>query len=149
MQELSSIWIAFRNLFGDNDFYLIVFGTFIIHEVTWLLFNLPYLFIDDYKLFQRYKIQAVRTIENRYWSIDKDKSIESKIRWGCFWDLVRGHIFQLLPLTALFYPGFKFFGFSTAIELPTWWVSQYNDLQQINVLTLIGKLSGYNFWSSM
>ena len=42
-----------------SDFVIVGIGTFVLHEIYWFLFNLPYLLIEDYGLFEEYKIQKV------------------------------------------------------------------------------------------
>ena len=37
---------------------VVVGGTFIVHQVAWLVFNLPYLLLDRFKLLQSYRIAA-------------------------------------------------------------------------------------------
>jgi hypothetical protein len=59
---MTDAWLLFKGVFGESqyaDFMIYTFGTFILHEFFWLAFNLPYLYIDDKKLFQNYKIQSV------------------------------------------------------------------------------------------
>jgi len=78
----------------------------VVHNFVWLLFNLFYLILDDYELLQHYKMQP-------------ERKISGEIRWNAFRDLLRGHIFQMLPLTILTYPLLKFFGFYTDFPLPS------------------------------
>jgi len=105
--------IAFRTI-GNylnshyDDILVVVFGTFLVHEVFWLIFNIFYLIIDDYSLLQYYRLQ-------------KDKpTVASSVRWKYFFKLIKGHVTELLPINAIAYPLFSWFGVSSTIPLPTW-----------------------------
>jgi hypothetical protein len=40
------------------SFFVLGFGTWIAHEIIWLVCNLQYLLIEKFRLFQQYKIQV-------------------------------------------------------------------------------------------
>lgn len=89
-----------------SEFVVIALGTFLIHELSWLLFNLPYIVLDEFKLGERWRLQP-------------GSRVSSEVRWTLFKRLVKGHFLELLPLLCLAYPLLKFVGFSSNIDFPT------------------------------
>jgi hypothetical protein len=89
-----------------SDFMIIVFGTFIVHELCWFFLNLPYIILDEFRLGDR-------------WKINPSARVPDSIRWKSFMDLIKGHVFQLLPTLVVAYPLLSFVGFSSTIPLPT------------------------------
>jgi len=106
MGFLSEAWIGISGQW--SDFVIMSFMTFIFHELIWLTLNFPYLMFDDYKLFQKYRIQK------------NNEPIKHEIRWGAFRNILKGHIFQLLPIQIITYPLLKMVGFTAGPELPSW-----------------------------
>jgi len=90
-----------------SDFQLIALGTFIVHEIAFIMINVPYLLMDDYNWLQQYKIY------------EKTKTTSSE-RWSLFYSLLKAHVTQLLPIMVLSYPLFRFFGFHCDKTLPSW-----------------------------
>jgi hypothetical protein len=103
--QLDSVWQTYVTS-KFSDFVVIAFGTFIIHELTWFFFNLPYILLDEFRILQRYKINP-------------ESKVSSETRWRAFRELLKGHFLQLLPLLVLAYPLLSFVGFSSTIPLPT------------------------------
>eukprot|EP01114_Cavostelium_apophysatum_P021459 TRINITY_DN7494_c0_g1_i1.p1 TRINITY_DN7494_c0_g1~~TRINITY_DN7494_c0_g1_i1.p1 ORF type:complete len:283 (-),score=37.96 TRINITY_DN7494_c0_g1_i1:27-830(-) len=103
--ELQRVWETYA-LAYFSEFAIITVGTFIVHELAFILMNLFYLALDEYNLFQQYKIHPERMLKN-------------EIKWGHFWNILRGHIFQLLPIQLLGYPIIKFFGISATVPFPS------------------------------
>jgi len=103
--NLDGFWNEYV-LSSVSEFALLTGGTFIVHELAFILMNLFYLALDEFNLFQQYKLHP-------------DRFIKNEIKWGQFWDILKGHIFQLLPVQLLGYPILKFFGLSATIPFPT------------------------------
>jgi len=92
-----------------SPFVIIVFGTFVVHQISWFLFNLLYMLIDDYKWFPQYKIRS-----------EDDSVLTKSMRWRTFRGLFIDHLIQMLPLQLLSYPLLRAVGFSTdAATLPS------------------------------
>jgi len=89
-----------------TEFVIITFGTFIIHEIAFLVLNLFYLGLDEFELCQSYKLHP-------------DRKLKNEIKWNAFRSVLRGHVFQLLPVQAISYPLLKLFGFYSGLPLPT------------------------------
>lgn len=43
----------------STDFLAVTLGTFLVHEMVFMLANVPYLLMDDFKIFQQYKLYEV------------------------------------------------------------------------------------------
>eukprot|EP01116_Phalansterium_solitarium_P006684 TRINITY_DN1902_c0_g1_i1.p1 TRINITY_DN1902_c0_g1~~TRINITY_DN1902_c0_g1_i1.p1 ORF type:complete len:307 (+),score=34.13 TRINITY_DN1902_c0_g1_i1:1275-2195(+) len=106
--------------FGEwHDFVLITLGTFLVEQMAFLFFNAPYMYMDEYKVLQKYKIQ-------------RDRIVSSETRWANFWDLLRGHVIQIVMLV-VFYPLLRFCGFTASGPYPSWSVF----LTQFVIINLI------------
>lgn len=86
--------------------------------------------VDEYNLFQRYKLQKACSrytrsalIETpsvvRPLTISKDRKLKDEVMWKAFSALLRGHITQLLPVLILSWPLLRFCNFSYVASLPS------------------------------
>jgi sterol desaturase/sphingolipid hydroxylase (fatty acid hydroxylase superfamily) len=77
------------------SFFVLGFGTWIAHEIIWLVCNLQYLLIEKFRLFQQYKIQ--NGSPNNFDEMTRE-----------FWFALKGHFIFLLPVTLFIgYPIFR------------------------------------------
>ena len=76
--------------------------TFFVHEISWLLLNLFYLYLDKYQLLQHYKITS--------------KSVDWRHQISVFKELISKHFFLLLPGQILAYPLLKYLKITTDIR---------------------------------
>lgn len=82
-------------------------GMFIVHELVWLVCNLPYLLIEEFEWCQDYKI---------FKGIPTDKAG----MWRVFRSSLLGHLLVVLPMSLIGYPLLTAAGFSSGVaELPT------------------------------
>ena len=58
MSAIASAWASMEDILSPAG--VIAVGTFVVHEIAWLLFNLPYLMFDRFGLFQSQKLSEVR-----------------------------------------------------------------------------------------
>jgi len=101
---MENLWGSITNRF--SDFVIITIGTFIVHESIWLILNAFYITLDQKKLFSKFKLQ-----QESYPSQQKEM--------GAFYRLLRGHVFQLLPITLLAYPLLRYFGLHSSKQIPS------------------------------
>lgn len=88
------------------DFSVVVFGTFFVHFLSFILFNVPYLLFEYYNLFQQFKI-------------NKNENVSWERKIFEFKRLFKGLFFETLPLQIVSYPIFYYFGVNTLQEFPT------------------------------
>jgi len=87
----------------QSPYVVIALGTFVVHEVAFLLFNLPYLYFDDNKVFQQYKVHPL-----------SESKVTSDQRWGAFRMLFKEHFMILLPILLVATPVLQWIGFTTS-----------------------------------
>jgi len=102
---LDSAWLGFASHF--SEYSLICVGTFVVYLSVWVVTNVPYLLIDQFKIFQRYKIQ-------------KNHPNDMAEVWAHWWRSVATQSLAL-PACLLAWPLFAFCNFQTG-HLPTWQV---------------------------
>ncbi len=102
LSVVESYWLHYTH---DRDVYtLCIFGTWILNLSIWITCNLPYLLIDQFRLFRQYKIQPENEVDRRE-------------MWIQF---IRSTLLQSLNAIPLWYarPLFVWSGFQ-ARQLPT------------------------------
>lgn len=90
-----------------DEFTICTWFTFIVHEVLYFGFALPWFVIDSVPFLRRYKIQP-------------DKPFTWSLRWQCLRTVLTSHVLVQLPMMMLFHAVVKQFGFSLALPLPSW-----------------------------
>ena len=89
------------------EWAIVILGTFIVHELAFVLANVPYLLADHWGVWQQWKIHNF--------------TVPLDDQWAQFRRLLKGHCFELLPLTALGYPLLAAVGFTASADtLPSW-----------------------------
>ena len=79
--------------------------TFVFHEVVYFGRWMPWLLMDQFEFFKRWKIQP-------------DKRASGAMVWKCLKRLLFSHVFIQLPMQLLFHWVAQFLGFSMALPLP-------------------------------
>jgi sterol desaturase/sphingolipid hydroxylase (fatty acid hydroxylase superfamily) len=111
-----------------SPFVVIALGTFVVHQVAWLLFNTPYLLMADYDIGTKWKINKTATATGTSkrsggggggggGSSSENTSAQ---RWASFRMLLVAHVLQMLPLLVVSYPLLRWCGFTVrGAELPS------------------------------
>eukprot|EP00124_Ichthyophonus_hoferi_P005108 Ihof_evm3s668 gene=Ihof_evmTU3s668 len=90
-----------------DEFTITSLFTFVVHEVIYFTWSLPWFIIDCIPYFHKYKIQPTKVNSG-------DKV------WHCFKSLMFNHCFVQLPMMFLFHLVVHRLGFSIALPLPSW-----------------------------
>jgi sterol desaturase/sphingolipid hydroxylase (fatty acid hydroxylase superfamily) len=94
-----------------QDFIIVSFGSFLINLITFSLFNIPYMIIDKYQLFQEYKIIKTEDVSKR----------KEENKKNLFLKILKSQFTELLPLQILSYPIFYYFNINTFSEFPSFY----------------------------
>lgn len=86
-----------------KDFFIVVFGTFSIHLISFLIFNVPYLLFEHYGLLKQYKI-------------NKNEIVTWERKMYEFKRLFKGLFIEVLPLQIVSYPIFYYFNINSHVE---------------------------------
>lgn len=91
----------------DNFSHFVIAGplTFVFHEFVYFTAWLPWLFMDQFAYFKRWKIQP-------------DKTADTNTVLKCLKRLLLSHVFVQLPMQLMFHWVARFFGFSMSLPLP-------------------------------
>ncbi|CAG7917977.1 unnamed protein product [Penicillium olsonii] len=112
----------------QNDVLATGIMSFVMHEMVYFGRSLPWIFIDTWGLFNRYKIQGVSLPGDR--PVHLANRIQSKMpslkeQWDCAKFVLLSHFTVELPQIWLFHPMAQFCGLSTSIPFPTFWTMAY------------------------
>eukprot|EP00030_Apusomonadida_sp_AF-17_P005896 a676613_317.p1 GENE.a676613_317~~a676613_317.p1 ORF type:complete len:322 (-),score=116.69 a676613_317:21-959(-) len=102
---LFNAWEGGRAAVGD--FFFVYIGTFVLHELCYFGFFIPYLIADFIPSLHRYKIQ-------------KDKTVSKEMYANCIKRLLFSHVVIQGPMIALTKLFLDFMGMSIAAPFPTW-----------------------------
>lgn len=106
--RLAPAWAALAS--HASPFVLIVPGTWAVHALIWLAFNVPYLLMDRFGWCQQYRLRKR----------PRDETSSYAAQLALAWRLAVEQVTQLLPLLALAYPLILGRLFDTSAEsLPT------------------------------
>ncbi|KAL3704217.1 hypothetical protein TMatcc_009908 [Talaromyces marneffei ATCC 18224] len=107
-ERLWEAWYAFM----QNDVLATGIMSFVMHEVVYFGRSLPWIIIDTFGLFRKYKIQ--------------DNKIPTlKEQWECARLVLLSHFTVELPQIWLFHPMAQYFGLTTSVPFPSLWTMAY------------------------
>lgn len=102
-----SLWSAYYT-WMNNDVVATGIMSFVLHEVVYFGRCLPWIIIDNMKMFQKYKLQP-------------GKRPSAAEQWECTKLVLLSHFTVELPQIWLFHPMCVYFGLSTGVPFPSFW----------------------------